>query len=390
MQQEQQQLEQAQQQGTLFYQKSKQYQHSQDRTKAEGMKTALGVLGVSILAAVGATILQLVLGETCGVVWCILPIVAVLGALGTIVGFIWTIVNSVRPTKVIACPRCGTGHRVYRSVTKYMCTSCRTLLLVHRDLAVNPEFSACPYCGLQTAVSEGHGAFLCPNCGLVREAGGLGGAMLNQACPACSKPVPQGVIYCKHCGGILASDFDQPAQGNPLLAYDQDWRIGKDPAGHFYFTKALLLNIRQRAARASDVEQMQALITKMEDALVSMEEAHQQPELRPHVLAVVPEVDMTYAHLLECELRVIQALKPKKRLKKGALDTLAADAHVTARRRIEEILGPGIQSGGGIGKWEEKIVDVEQGDSHSRVRDYAKLTVEVNRFRQWAAGVGQP
>lgn len=97
-------------------------------------------------------------------------------------------------------------------------------------------------------------------------------------------------------------------------------------------------------------KRVQALMTRLEDTLLSVEEAWQESVLRPSVEAVLPDIDLTYAALLESELRLVQALGTQK-LEKDALKTLAAEPHITPRRRVEDILEDALQSSGSIGKW---------------------------------------
>jgi len=123
-------------------------------------------------------------------------------------------------------------------------------------------------------------------------------------------------------------------------------------------------------------------MTRLEDTLLSVEEAWQESVLRPSVEAVLPDIDLTYAALLESELRLVQALGTQK-LEKDALKTLAAEPHITPRRRVEDILEDALQSSGSIGKWGEKLVDVEQADKFSRVKGYENLKTEVDRFVTW-------
>ena len=133
---------------SLFQQKADAYQNGQDRTKEAGVTTGLAVLGSSVIGLIVSAILYYVTQRACGVIWCVMPVVMVGSAVGIVVGLIWTVVNLVRPTKVVTCPGCGTEHRIYRSVRKYMCTDCRALLLLGKDVGMVPRMSACPYCGL--------------------------------------------------------------------------------------------------------------------------------------------------------------------------------------------------------------------------------------------------
>jgi len=143
-----------------------------------------------------------------------------------------------------------------------------------------------------------------------------------------------------------------------------------------------LKGVREGIGAEDDVAKVQSLLPKLEDALISVEEALQESELRSSVEAILPQMDLTYAALLESELRSVQALGSEV-LAKDALNTLATEPHITARRRVEDIFEGSLVSSGGIGKWGEKLVDVEQAEKHSRVRGYEKLKTEVARFVTW-------
>lgn len=368
---------------TLFQQKAESYQNEQLRTKGAGIVFGVTVLGVSIVALVVSAIMQFALQEMCGVIACILPVIMIVSAIGIPVGVGITIVNAVRPTKEVTCPRCGQQHRIYRNANKYMCPNCKALLLLGKDPKVMPQLSACPYCGLQTPVTADHGRFICPNCGVVRDSVSASVLSPPQHCTECGQSVPEGAIYCKACGHILKSDFSQPALGDPALAYDQDWTMGKDPVGHYHYARALLKGIRQGIPPGANITLVQSLLTNLESALLSIEEAWRAPALQTHIATMLPEVDLTYANLLEFELRSIQALDPKAKLAKDALKALAEEPHITARKRVEGLLGASLHTAGSIGAWREKIVTVEQGDKYSRVKSYELLAYEVARFREW-------
>ena len=241
---------------TLFREKADTYQSGQYRTKAGGLRTSLSVLGIRVLGLIASVILYLVAREAFGLVWYVGPLVIGICALGTVTTLVWTVANFVRPTKVTTCPRCGSEHQIYKSVRKYMCPDCRALLLLGKDSDMMPRLSPCPYCGLETAVSDDHGRFICPNCGVIREDGVMGDEAAPHACPECREVVPAGGIYCNHCGTILKSDFLSPAYDDPALEYDQDWKIGKDPAGHLHFAKARLQGIRQAMVAQADMAKL--------------------------------------------------------------------------------------------------------------------------------------
>src|SRR5688572_28002627 len=258
-----------------------------------------------------------------------------------------------------------------------------------------PEFATCPYCGLKTATTQDHGRFICPNCGIIRQPNDSQWTGENSTCSNCKKPVPSDAIYCKFCRQILKTDFSQPLiQGDSNLVYDQDWKIGKDAEGHFYFARAILESIRKEPGKPDEIRNkadeiakyQSSLLTKLREALVSIIEALQEPELRSQVEAIIPEIDLTSALLLENELQNIQALTNQK-LEEDALMVIFTEPHIPPRRIIEAMLAASLISSGSIGEWKEKLVNIENvqdvSRTFSRVKDYENLKHETVRFVAW-------
>ncbi len=371
---------------TLFQQKAEEYREKQDSTKEEGLRSALGILGISLAAVVGGIVLFPLMWAVKKLLALAVIMVIIGGTIGTVGGIIFTVVAFVSPSKLVTCPICRTEHRIYKSIRKYICASCRVLLLLGNDSRLIPHLSTCPYCELQTAVSDDHGRFLCPNCGIIRQPSGTDIGE-TKTCPECKNIVPKESIYCKFCENILKSNFAQPTEGDPLLAYDEYWKIGKDATGHFYFAKALLKLIQERIDMVEKtkfslrVAEVQLLLSKLTDSLMSLEEALQEPNLRSSVAAFLPEVDLTYTDLLKSELRGVQS---RTTFPKEALPILVNEPHITARERIENIFADSLESFGSIGKWNGKLVDVEKReDDILIIHGYQRLEAEVNRFTEW-------
>ncbi|MBN1347942.1 hypothetical protein JXJ21_00900 [candidate division KSB1 bacterium] len=372
---------------TLYMQQATTYQNSQDRTKKSGLMTGLSILGGSILAAVGGAIIYYVGTEACDRIMCIAPILMIGGGIGTVVGLIWTIINAIRPTKSIRCPQCNNEDRIYSSVKKYMCTECGTMLLLGSNKELDPQFSACAYCGLQTAVTEDHGQFLCPDCGFLRYSDGSEGDTSTQECPGCKKNVPASVIFCKYCNTILRADFSAPPVAAFGCEYDEDWKIGKSKSGHFQFARALLKSVREHLPLSEDILETQKLLDQVGQALISTEEASQDTSLREMIEKLMPEFDITYSGVIELELKQLRELPKKKKFKSDQLDTLLNEPFILARRRIEELFKESLEKGGGIGIWNEKLVTVTKDDSKSRVTNFIGLESEVQRFAAWKAAL---
>jgi predicted RNA-binding Zn-ribbon protein involved in translation (DUF1610 family) len=276
-----------------------------------------------------------------------------------------------------------------------MCPNCRSLLLLGKDAIEKPEFATCPYCGLKTATTKDHGHFICPNCGIIRQPNNFQLTGENSVCSNCKKAVPGQAIYCKFCGQILKTDFSQPPlPEESKLAYDQDWKIGKDAEGHFYFARAILESIRKEVGKADETgnkadeiaKYQSSLLLKLKEALISVIEVLQEPKLRSNIEAIIPEIDMTYGFLLENELQNIQALTNQK-LEDGALGIIYMEPHIPPRRMIEAMLADSLISSGSIGQWKEKLVNIERVQdvrhTFSRVKDYENLKHETTRFVAW-------
>lgn len=371
---------------TQFQQKADAHQKNQGRTKEQGAKDGLGALALGLIGLAIVAGIYLVIGKDSNKAW-LLWVFMGIAALVAALGLFTTIVNLMRPTKAVVCPKCGVEHQIYKNVEKYMCTNCRSLLLIARDAQTQPRLLACPYCGLQTAVADDYGRFLCPNCGIFRQSDSQTPPSMTSPCPSCHEPVPENAIYCEACGRILISDFSRPMQVEPSLAYDRDWEIGKDAVGHFHFARALLQATRDATSEADSVNKIQATLSKLEKALISIEESLQEPALYANAEALIPEVDSTYAHLLvvESSLIAVEAVDPRGF--KDSLSVLTNEPHVAARKRIEAILGDALTTSGGIGTWGNTLVEVQWDKEPEvwRITDFDRLLQERARFETWEA-----
>ena len=401
--------------GTLFFDKATAYQRSKDRNRAAGVKRGLTIIGYGIVIFAIAFVVRIVFSQPLsdmsvaqrelagavgtegigdlirilipflftGIAW----IGLIVGAIAGLVGLYKLTVNIFRPTKVVTCEKCASKHKIYTSATKYMCTNCGELLLLSDKPDDILEMSPCPYCGLQTVIAKAHGYFLCPNCGIVRSSNENGYKGETEKCPVCDTSVPEEAIYCKNCQSILRTDFGQPGSAGRSLAYDQDWNIGKNSEGHLYFARALMKGIREEAGKADNLIKTQSLQTKLEEVLLSVEEAWQDPQSRSAFNTIMPEMDETYELLLERELRNISALGGGTKLseEKKALTAIAAESYLTARRRIEETLGgpSSLTDYGSIGEWTKQLLDIKKRDDYVNINSYSKLELEIDRLRTW-------
>jgi predicted RNA-binding Zn-ribbon protein involved in translation (DUF1610 family) len=396
-------------QKTLFRVETEIYQEEQKRVKTTLLRGGLEYLGIAAFILILSFLIRIIFG------W--LPDLYVLvGIPGVsyliVVGLYRVIVSFVRSEKEVACPKCGAVHEIFKKEHLYMCPDCWTLLYMGKDSEASIRFLNCAYCGNKAAVTNDHGAFVCPNCGVRRSSTASAVEWKTTPCSNCEELVPQEALYCIDCDQIL----------KPLPTYDKNWEVGKDGQGHFHFARMLLttfpaseeaLEARFRTDNPrSGKQQWPETFRKMPPMLIlgraqrSLEEALQEPELRSSVEGLLPEIDLLYARLLALELKMIQWAEgpDKAALVVGTLfnneegtclDIFSQGPHLLARKRIEKILGPGIlQSFGSIGPWKDKSLintrlhssENYKGETSYSVEllSYAGLITEAKRFAEWA------
>lgn len=396
-------------QKTLFRVETEIYQDEQGRVKTTLLRGGLEYLGIAAFILILSFLIRIIFG------W--LPDLYVLvGIPGVsyliVVGLYRVIVSFVRSEKEVACPKCGTVHEIFKKEHLYMCPDCWTLLYMGKDSEASIRFLNCAYCGNKAAVTNDHGAFVCPNCGVRRSSTASAVEWKTTPCSNCEELVPQEALYCIDCDQIL----------KPLPTYDKNWEVGKDGQGHFHFARMLLttfpaseaaLEARFRTDNPrSGKQQWPETFRKMPPMLIlgralrSLEEALQEPELRPSVEGLLPEIDILYGRLLVLEIKMIRwaegpdkvALVLEADYKKGtSIDIFSQGPHILARKRIEKIIAvKSLQSIGSIGRWKvQSLIDTKLGSSQ-RLEDrkiveyttvelagYAGLISEAKRFAEW-------
>lgn len=374
---------------TLFKEEAKTYQDGELRTKGKGVSFTLVCFGICLAVTVGAWLVNELTSASCKRVLCILVIAQYVAPVLAVVFLVWAVINMLRPTKQIRCPACGREHIVYQSVTKYMCPDCYELLLMAKGPAEEIGFSQCRYCGRRTAVSPGHGLFSCPDCGTMRGLGSGEPSYKQIACPGCGSYVPQDAIYCTKCERSLKTVFkraDKNAAPGPL--YDMDWKIGKSGPGHLHYCKALLAGLDADNKSAEDVKAVQDVLARWKEIFVSLEEALADSSTGASARKMIVPIDLAYCETLAAEKRVLSAVPPKKKFGKDELEGFRLEPHMAARRRVEAAVGlPGDLSGGTIGVWGDKLVEVDRSDSGSKIKTFDPLVAEEQRFSRWKAGL---
>lgn len=370
-------------QETLFQVKSKTYQENQPRSLKQGLKKGLNTMGGGIFALILGLLVNYIVIQLTDRAFGMAQCIIILSPIIFLVGVIMTVIYLLRPSKSVICPKCHTKHRLYRNVEKYMCEECRTLLLLGEDAKLMPQFSTCSYCGLQTAVTSDHGYFICPNCGIIRESSKTNAETTTQNCPECNEILPEGVIYCKTCGRILMDDFSQPVHGDPTLAFDLDWKIGKDATGHYQFSKALMKSLALELKKERENLKIHSLIPMLENIFLSVEQAMQDNSCYQAIEPLIPKLDLIYADLLDVELQLIQSPPPKYEWQSDDFQYLSFEPHIKARRRVEEIFANSLKTIGSIGAWDEHLVIVQTVNNISQIVSFEKLKNEAARFKDW-------
>jgi hypothetical protein len=392
---------------TLFREEAERYQEEQKRTKSAGLRDGLLFVGVSAISLTIITLIRILSGGLPeAIVLLVVPVMVIM----FVVGLYRITISLVRSEKQVTCPKCGTVHEIFRNERLYVCTDCWTLLHMGEDGEAPIRFLICAYCGNRAAVADDHGAFVCPNCGVTRSSSNKAVDWKFTPCLNCQEVVPQEALYCVHCGQVL----------NPLPTYDKDWEIGKDAHGHFQFARMLLAtfptseaaletrfrtdNPRSGKHQWPDTFREMPPMQTLGRAQRSLEEALREPELRPLVGGLLPEIDVLYARLLVLEIKMILWAEGPDNLplvvradhdKGTCLDIFHKGPHILARKRIEHILGPeSLQAIGSIGPWrDQSLVNTRmrfakdyKGETASseELSSYTGLITEAKRFAEWA------
>ena len=393
---------------TLFREEAEKYQKEQKRTKSTSLKDGLVIVGATGGSLLALTIIRIIFGWLPDIVILLFPVLVI----GLLYGLYRIIISLVRSEKQVVCPECGTVHEIFKKERLYICPECWTLLHMGKDGEVPILFLNCAYCGHKAAITNDHGEFVCPNCGVTRSSIAKAAEWKTTSCPKCEELVPQEALYCTHCDQIL----------KPLPTYDKDWEVGKDAQGHFHFARMLLAKFSAEEAVLENrfnwdnprsgkqpwpntFLEMPPMLT-LARAQRSLEEALQEPELSPLVGGLLPEIDVLYARLLVLEIKMIQWAEGPDKValvvgadhEKGTcLDIFSQGPHILARKRIEKILGAkSLQSIGGIGRWKvQSLIDtkihtsVKYKDSKPveslsvELAGYAGLISEAKRFAEW-------
>jgi len=391
---------------TLFREEAEKYQEEQKRTKSAGLREGLLFAGVSAISLIIIVLIRIIFGGLSE----IMLLVGLVMVIGFVIGLYRIIISLVRSEKQVTCPKCGAVNEIFKKERLYMCTDCWTLLYMGEDVEASIRFLNCAYCGHRAAVTNDHGPFTCPNCGVTRSSTDTAVEWKTTPCLGCKEVVPQEALYCIHCDHIL----------KPLPTDDKDWEVGKDAHGHFHFARMLLATFptseaalktrfswdNPRSGKQQWPETFRAMppMLTLGRAQRSLEEALQEPELRSLVEGLLPEIDVLYARLLVLELKMILwaegpdnvPLVVRSDHEKGTcLDIFSQGPHILARKRIEKILGPkSLQSFGSIGPWKDQsFINTKlhfsknykgETSSSEELSSYTGLINEAKRFAEWA------
>lgn len=307
-------------------------------------------------------------------------VVMVPGGLG------WLLVSMVRPSKKITCPRCKRVHQVLRSVNRYMCTECGTLLLVGRESDEAPKFTNCSYCGLATAATPSHGVFLCSKCGIPRTARGPETSRMF-SCPRCRRSLPIEILYCVHCGQVFQSNLADITRGEKRLSYDMYWRVGKDAMGHFVYAQILFDRIRRIAGSAKSLEKIQQLVLDLRDGLLSFDMAIREPAMRQRALRALHTMDSAYASSLKAELAWAKSPAGAQSMRAESVETLKREPHIQVRRDVERQLSEIRNRRISVGAWSQGLIVFKETGTPSRqyfrIAHFEGLRAEASRVAAW-------
>jgi predicted RNA-binding Zn-ribbon protein involved in translation (DUF1610 family) len=361
--------------------------HQSDKTKLGATKTGFGMT----LAGVLLLGLSIVAISWAGTYWYF--VIGAIGGAGLIIGsLIYLLFSLIKPTKSVICLKCAHEHKIFKNALSYVCTNCNELLLLSKDPQQSLAFSTCPYCGLKTAASSDAAPFLCPDCGIMRRTDSKHVGPQKE-CSGCGFRVPEEAIYCVSCGSMLKTDLQSWTEKEIKdLVNDLDWRAGKSPRGHLYFAKALLhsLSAFQNRDNFKDIEYSPFHL--LEESLISLEVAANNEKTHQDCGKLLPEVDRTYARLLNWELSVIESTLSESGSSEGFDKIPVKDACITPRRRLEDLFGEELQKYGSLGKWNADLLKWEQIKSPTgrpldkyRLVNHDKLKQESTRFAEWVA-----
>lgn len=140
----------------------------------------------------------------------------IFGLGASVFGFVQLVRALMAQTMTVSCPSCGAAHKLYRSVTCYVCTQCYRLLrftpranVQVRDL-VNVR---CPQCSTEWATTADDGRAVCHACGLpVEIKRGVATPVASDSnCLSCGTAVVRASCFCPKCGELIAEP-EHPAQ----------------------------------------------------------------------------------------------------------------------------------------------------------------------------------
>lgn len=364
---------------TLFRAEALTFQGKQALTKGSEFKQGAIIVAISVaIFLIAALSLSLFTGGIFRIIDRIALYISPIGILG---GLIIVIRSQIRRTKVITCPQCSTQHTIFADVRQYICPTCLTSLFLDGGGTQEPQSSTCPYCEMTSYVCPDHGQFLCPNCGIIRNSDSNILPRDTTTCTQCGAVVPRTAIYCTSCQHILISDFSQPRMG---LEYSMNWKAGKNAVGHMQFSKALLAGVVKKIDAAKHLGDVPAALAQLREIFISLEEALQDPNLRSTIEAMMPEIDTIYLSILDKELVFIETIGLKREIRPDEVATIRFEPHMVARRKIELLIGPAIESLPVVGVWNEKLVEfVISRQDRVRIGNYSKLKAEIERFKMY-------
>jgi len=371
---------------TLFQEEANKYQATQYRTKGQGVKAdgkvlLFGIRGLILFAGVA------VLAKTVSI-----PLLAI-SVLAIVLGFVFTAKSASGASKTVTCPKCKSKHALNKNVRKFMCPTCRTLLLMGSEPAPEPQFVACSYCGLETAVTTGHGNFLCPDCGILRQPDPSAKWQPGAKCLKCNTHNPAHAMVCMSCGAVQAPDLSSPEPG---LKYDMDWKIGKSARGHAILATSYLMMTRdlhtsseKTDSTLNQLKYSQMSLELLGKVMVSFEEVLCAPSGVKDTAQLGVEIDRVYGELIVWKSNCVSelmssAVHQRKGFADNSLSAIESEPYLAARRRIESLVAGRTDQTYSLGRWGESLVRVKRNDAHGQITNFQGLTAEASRVKVWA------
>jgi hypothetical protein len=128
----------------------------------------------------------------------------------------------------------------------------------------------------------------------------------------------------------------------------------------------------------------------LEESLVSLEVAAGDETVKKEFKTVFPLLDLTYSRIIDWELGLLTDAEAGKAGTDYINKIPMEEKYIPPRKRLELLFGDDLPSFGSIGEWSEGLVKWEEVKSVTgastgkyRIKSYATLKLEAQRFADW-------